>query len=94
LHIAKFLDDDIEEIESGWERPRSVTPSELQDETAGLLARAAARRANKAPRPEDEDEDENAQHLLLPAKGDPEMWAVRVKVGRTIRFHSFVAHAV
>jgi hypothetical protein len=57
-----------------------------------MLARAAARGANKAPRPEDEDED--GQHLLLPAKGDPEMWAVRVKVGRTICFHFIVAHAV
>ncbi|KAN0128229.1 hypothetical protein V8E53_013995 [Lactarius tabidus] len=75
--LAKFLDDDIEESESGGERLRSVTPSELSDEATDMLARAAARGANKAPRPKDDD----GQHLLLPAKGDPEMWAVRVKPG-------------
>jgi hypothetical protein len=90
LHVAKFLDDDIEESESGGERLRSVTPSELSDEATDMLARAAARGANKAPRPKDDD----GQHLLLPAKGDPEMWAVRVKVRRIFQLHSIVAHVV
>ncbi|KAN0137707.1 hypothetical protein V8E53_004463 [Lactarius tabidus] len=62
--LAKFFDDDIEESESGGN-------------SLDMLAHAAARGANKAPRPKDND----GQHLLLPAKGDPEMWAVRVKPG-------------
>ncbi|KAN0128004.1 hypothetical protein V8E53_014181 [Lactarius tabidus] len=69
--LAKFLDDDIEESELGREQPRSVTPSELSDKATDMLARTAARGANKAPRPKNNDR----QHLLLPAKGDPEMWA-------------------
>jgi hypothetical protein len=51
---------------------------DIQDETEDFLAHAAARRANRAPRPE--DEDEVPQHLLLPAKGNPEIWAVHIKV--------------
>ncbi|KAN0142029.1 hypothetical protein V8E53_000491 [Lactarius tabidus] len=73
--LTKFLDDDIEESESGRERLRSVTLSELSDEATDMLACATARGVNKAPRPKDDD----GQHLLLPAKGNPEMWAVCIK---------------
>ncbi|KAN0139302.1 hypothetical protein V8E53_002803 [Lactarius tabidus] len=85
--LAKFLDDDIEESESGGERLRSVTLSELSDKATDMLARAAARGANKAPRPKDDD----GQHLLLPAKGNPEMWAVCVKPGFESRLVTQIA---
>ena len=78
-NIGNFLDDDHDESEAGWARPRSVTPSELYEEAADLRAQAAAAaKVDCAPRKD--DIEVVPQHFLVPAQGDPEMWAIRVKV--------------
>lgn len=66
-----------------WQRPRSLTPSDLNDEAADLRASAAARRVARVPL--HEVLEGLPQHFLLPAQGDPELWAVSVKVRRTTR---------
>ena len=67
----------------GSQQPRLLTPSDLNDEAANLRAFAATRRAAQSPMPE---VPESVQELLLlPAQGDPELWAVRVKVRHTFR---------
>ncbi|KAF8263214.1 hypothetical protein EI94DRAFT_1807599 [Lactarius quietus] len=75
--IAHFFDDDDPEEEMDWDQPRSLTPSDLHDEAAKLHVHAAARRVALSPMPK--VLEEVPQHLLLPAEGDPEMWAMRVK---------------
>ena len=42
-HIADFLNNDIKEGEMDWQWPRSLTPSDLNDEATNLRASAAAR---------------------------------------------------
>ena len=54
---------------------------DFNDEATELRALAAARRAVRSPMPE--VPEYLPQHFLLPAQGDPELWAVRVKVRRT-----------
>ena len=76
-----MLDDDLEESEAGWARPRLVTPLELYEEAADLHAQAATAKMDHAPRKD--DIEVVLQHLLVPAKGDLEMWAVCVKVWLT-----------
>ncbi|KAF8258743.1 hypothetical protein EI94DRAFT_1707713 [Lactarius quietus] len=78
--LARFFDDDDPEEEMDWDWPRSLTPSDLHDEAAEMRARAAARRAALSPMPE--VPEEVPHHLLLPAEGNPEMWAVRIKPER------------
>ena len=64
-----------------WARRRSATPSDLNEEAADLRALVAAAKVHCAPR---HDYIEVVpQHFLVPAQGDPEMWAVRVKVRHT-----------
>ncbi|KAF8267702.1 hypothetical protein EI94DRAFT_1801345 [Lactarius quietus] len=78
--LAHFFDDDDPEEEMDWDRPRSLTPSDLHDEAAKMHACAAARRVALSLMPE--VPEEVPHHLLLPAEGNPEMWAVRVKPER------------
>ena len=75
---AKFLNDEEEEDEEDWRRPMSPQPSDVSDEAADLRASAATRRAAHSPMPE--VPERVPQHFLLPAQGDPDLWAVRVKV--------------
>ena len=82
---AKFLNDEEEEDEEDWRRPMSPRPSDVSDEAAELRASAAARRAAHSPMPE--VPERVPQHFLLPAQGDPDLWAVRVKVRRIIHDH-------
>ena len=91
-HIADFLNDDIEESEMDWQRPRSLTPSDLNDEATDLCASAATRQAAQVPL--HEVLEDLPQHFLLPAQGDPELWAVRVKVSRTTRTSINGSHSV
>ena len=60
-----------------------LTPSDLNDEAADLRSFAATRRAFQSPMPK--VPEDVPQHFLLPAQGDPELWAVRVKVRHTFR---------
>ena len=59
-------------------RPRSLTPVNYHEEAEELRALADATRAPRAPRLD--GHKGVPQHLLVPAQGDPDMWAVRVKV--------------
>ena len=64
---------------------------ELYEEAADLCAQAAAAKGDRAPRKD--DIEVIPQHLLVPAQGDPEMWAVRVKV-RNLRYLSDEQHVL
>ena len=59
-------------------RPRSLTPVNYHEEAEELRAFADSRRTPRAPTLD--GLDEVPQHFLVPAQGDPDMWAVRVKV--------------
>ena len=76
-----MLDDNLKESEAGWAQPLLVTPLELYEEAADLRAQAATAKMDHAPRKD--DIEVVPQHLLVPAQGDLEMWAVRVKVWLT-----------
>ena len=91
-HIADFLNNDIEESEMDWQWPRSLTLSDLNDEATDLCASAATRQAAQVPL--HEVLEDLPQHFLLPAQGDPELWAVRVKVSRTTRTSINGSHSV
>ena len=80
---ARFLnDEEEEEDDEDWRRPMSPRPSEVSDEAADLRASAAARRATHCPMPE--VPESVPRHFLLPTQGNPDIWAVRVKVWRII----------
>ena len=75
-----------------WQWPRSLTLSDLNDEATNLRASAAARRAAQVPL--HEVLEDLPQHFLLPAQGDPELWAVHVKVSRTTRTSINGSHSI
>ena len=60
------------------ERHRSLTPSVLNEEAAYLRAQAATAKADRTPI--HNDTEAVPRHYLVPAQGDPKLWAVRVKV--------------
>ncbi|KAF8263266.1 hypothetical protein EI94DRAFT_1704129 [Lactarius quietus] len=75
--LAHFFDNnDLEEMD--WDQPRSLTPLDLHDKATELRAHTTARRAALLPMPE--VPEEVTQHLLLPMEGNPEMWAVYIKL--------------
>ena len=89
---AKFLNDEEEDDDEDWRRPMLPRPSDVSDEVADLRASATARRAAHSPMPE--VPESVPRHFLLPAQGDPDIWAVRVKVWRIIREFYEVLHIV
>ena len=75
---AKFLSKEEEEHNEDWHRPMSPWPSDVNDEATKLCASATARRAAHSPMlkvPES-----IPWHFLLPTQGNPDIWAVHVKV--------------
>ena len=56
----------------------SPRPSDVNDEAADLRAYATARRVVRVPM--HKIPDDLPRHFRLPAQGDPDLWAVRVKV--------------
>ena len=76
-----MLDDDLKESEAGWARTWSVTPLELYKEARDLCAQATTAKMDHASRKD--DIEVVPQHLLMPAQGDLEIWAVCVKVWLT-----------
>ncbi len=78
MPLDRFLnDEDIEENEEDWLRPSSPAISNFTWE-ALELDKLVARWANHAPN--FKAQDEVYQHPIIPLPGDPDMWAVRVKV--------------
>ena len=74
---AKFLNnEEEEEDDEDWHCPMSPRPSD--DEAAKLRASAAARRVAHSPMPK--VPKSIPWHFLLPAQGDPDIWAAHVKV--------------
>ena len=63
----------------------SPRPSDVNDEAADLRASAAARRVAQVPL--HKISDDLPRHFLLPAQGNPDLWAVRVKVRCTFQIH-------
>jgi len=70
-------DEDIKENEEDWPRPSLPAISNVTRE-ALELDKLVACWANHAPN--FEAQDEVYQHPIIPLPGDPDMWAVHVKV--------------